>query len=270
MSEGVKLLSKYTISVRYICEQLAGASLSPAFAEIPKIIATAAPKIFDFDFPIYDEAYRTPLTEHILLHFYTREICADSYGEWKLRLMQTLRKIMPKYNELYKSVQFKYDPMMDVDYTTQTDSDSSLTTRRGTSAESSRTDKTKSTSSGTNKVDGSSTNSQDSLFSDTPQGKLDNVREGAYLTSATINSGANSDSSVSENSQTANADSTRTATDSAEEQGEEQGTRSLTSRVFGKSSFRSYGRLLQEFRENILNVDAELFRELDSCFMMVY
>ena len=126
-------MSKYTMEVRYICEQLANATIEIQVGDVPGIIEKAAPQIFDFDFPICNEDYRKTLEEKILLHFYLREIGQETVGEWKLRLMQTLQEIMPEMNELYKSVEFKYDPLTDIDYTTDTKGGAEVNSTRNTS-----------------------------------------------------------------------------------------------------------------------------------------
>ena len=127
------MVSKYTMEVRYICEQLANATIETQVGDVPGIIEKAAPQIFDFDFPIWNEDYRKTLEEKILLHFYMREIGQETVGEWKLRLMQTLQEVMPEMNELYKSVEFKYDPLTDIDYTTDTKGGTEVNSTRNTS-----------------------------------------------------------------------------------------------------------------------------------------
>ena len=68
-------MSKYTTEVRYICETYAGLSESSGYSNVDDILTKAAPKVFDFDFPIFDEDYRLGLEKKILLNYYTREIC---------------------------------------------------------------------------------------------------------------------------------------------------------------------------------------------------
>lgn len=263
-------MSKYTIEVRTICEQLAQTSDITTFENVEDIIEKSAPLIFNFDFPLFDEEYRKPLTEHILLHFYRREIGQETYGAWRLALMQTLHDVMPEINELYKSIAFKFDPMHDIDYTTDTTSDATNQATRSTSAteKSTRKEQSNIEENGTSKEQ--TKEAREQLYSDTPQGRLDNVKEGNYLTSATVNSGENA--ATTENNNT--SEQTASVAGNNERNGEENESgaqsRHLISRVFGKSSFRSYGRLLQEFRENILNVDLILFEKLEPCFMMLY
>ena len=88
------------------------------YAAIPDIIAESCPKIFDFPYPIFDESYRRVIESKILMHYYTREICEETVGLWKLRLMSRMNEIMPYYNQLYESELLKFNPFFDVDYTT--------------------------------------------------------------------------------------------------------------------------------------------------------
>lgn len=111
-------MSKYTTEVRFICESKAGLDASAGYNSIDEIVTTAAPLIFNFSFPIYDETYRLPLEKRILKHFYTREICEETVGLWQLRLEDKLNLIMPYYNDLYKSALIEFNPMYDVDLST--------------------------------------------------------------------------------------------------------------------------------------------------------
>lgn len=110
-------MSKFTTEVRFICETLAGRTESAGGDSINSIINTAAPLLFNFDFPIFDESYRLPLETKILRHYYTREICEETVGLWKLRLQDRLNMIMPYYNKLYQSELLQFNPLYDVDVT---------------------------------------------------------------------------------------------------------------------------------------------------------
>ena len=109
-------MSKYTTEVRFLCESEAGLINSEGFNSIATVLTEAAPKIFNFDFPIFDETYRTPLEVKILRHYYTREICEETVGLWKLRLQDKLNMIMPYYNQLYASELLRFNPLYDIDY----------------------------------------------------------------------------------------------------------------------------------------------------------
>lgn len=111
-------MSKYTTEVRFICEQAAGLTESAGYDRIDNILDSARGKIFDFDFPLFDENYRVTLENKILKHYYTREIGAESVGLWKHWLCTRMNEIMPYYNQLYKSAVIEFNPMYDVDLTT--------------------------------------------------------------------------------------------------------------------------------------------------------
>ena len=111
-------MSKYTTEVRFICESLTGHEDSVGYDDVDSVIEDALPLIFDFEFPIFDENYRSVLETKILRHYYTREIGLETYGLWKLKLQTKLNEIMPYYNKLYETELFKYNPLYDVDMTT--------------------------------------------------------------------------------------------------------------------------------------------------------
>ena len=112
-------MSKYTTEVRYICEINSGLKESAGDSSVNKILESSAPKVFDFDFPIFDEDYRLPLEIKILKHFYTREIGFETVGLWKLWMDKRLNEIMPYYNQLYLSTLKEFNPFYDVDLTTE-------------------------------------------------------------------------------------------------------------------------------------------------------
>lgn len=111
-------MSKYTSQLRYICEAKSGipADQIPE-TSIDDIIDAAKGSIFNFTFPIYDEAFRPVLEHEILFHFYLQEIGAETYGQWQYFLARKLREIMPYYNQLYLSAELDFNPFYDVDYT---------------------------------------------------------------------------------------------------------------------------------------------------------
>lgn len=120
-------MSNYTTEVRFICEQAAGLSASKGGKDVENIIRAAIPYVFDFDFPIFDEAYRNVLETKILKHYYTREIGEESVGLWKFRLNTMLNEIMPYYNKLYRSELLDFNPFYDVDYTREGNRDTNET-----------------------------------------------------------------------------------------------------------------------------------------------
>lgn len=199
-------MSKYTTQVRFICETAAGLSESEGQASVKQIIAAAIPSVFDFDFPIFDESYRTVLETKILKHYYTREIGLETVGLWKLKLDTKLNEIMPFYNQLYKSELIEFNPMHDVDLTRDHNLKREETTKqdateKGTIEKTGSVDDNTHTETSDNQNNESTTDIQNTTgstsreqlgsskthydkYSDTPQGSLQNVQNDTYLTNA--------------------------------------------------------------------------------------
>ena len=108
-------MANWTTEVRSICETYAGMSVPQGYGNTAKVIAAALPKVFDFEYPLFDPTYKNVLETKILRHYYTREIGCETVGLWKLRLETKLNEIMPYYNQLYKSELYNFNPYYDVD-----------------------------------------------------------------------------------------------------------------------------------------------------------
>ena len=56
------------------------------------------------------------LTQRIIDHFYTREICTDAIGQWMLFIKDKMHEVMETYAPLIYSSAIKFDPLVNVDY----------------------------------------------------------------------------------------------------------------------------------------------------------
>lgn len=285
-------MSRYTTEVRFICESAAGLEESKGFDNVDEIIETAAPRVFNFDFPIWDESYRLALEKKILRHYYTREICAETVGLWKLWLSDRLNMIMPYYNKMYESTLLQFNPLYDVDVTREHQGESEGTSS-GTSTNSTTGSSTMNQTDnggGTVQDSGSVVNSSDNyndwrLFSDTPQGGITGVENAsiiqdssladyAYLTTAEndIHNGGTHVSGQGSNTRTRNTIDTTSRTGSSTEASNGTTTGAVTNtdeyveRVFGKQGTKSYSNMLLEFRKTIINIDAMVIEELKDLF----
>lgn len=109
-------MSDYTTQLRFICESYANRTDKPQPQEdVDEIIRLARPKLFSFDYPIFDENYREHLETKIMSHFYTREIGLETVGLFKHHLKNKMREIMPYYNQMYLSEKLKFDPFMNTE-----------------------------------------------------------------------------------------------------------------------------------------------------------
>lgn len=211
-------MSMYTTELRYICESYAGLTESAGYNNIENVIKKALPKIFDFDFPIFDEDYRTVIETKIIKHYYTREISEETVGLWKLRLNTKMNEIMPYYNQLYKAWSVDFNPLYDTDISTEHTLDN----------ESTQTTSGKSTD----------------RFSDTPQGSLQNIENNTYLSNATIVD--------------SNASGTSNSTDEYLE------------KITGKRGSMSYSKMLDEYRESLINIDSMIIVDLKDLFFKLW
>lgn len=144
-------MANFTTELRSICETVSGLSESKGYNSVNEIIANSREKIFNFSYPIFDENYRSVLETKIIKHYYTREICAETYGRWKLFLDMRMNEIMPYYNKLYESELLQFNPLWDVDYTkvgnnegtqTKNESGSHTNTENGTTTNTSKDERT--------------------------------------------------------------------------------------------------------------------------------
>lgn len=259
-------MSNYTTELRFICETYAGLDESAGFNEINAIISAAIPKIFDFPFPIFDEEYRNVLCTKILKHYYTREICCETVGRWKLFLDSRLNEIMPMYNRLYEAVNEKVGLLNDFDMTTEHKGNSTQTaqeqsTRSGIITSSNRVEHDSST-------DNTSNRNHVQKYSETPQSGLIGVLEGNYLTSATVNDNEDVSRTSTDEVSINNGDSQ--SNDNLRSDNNTNSTEDYVTHVYGKSHGVSYGKALKELSENLVDVDMKIIDELEDLFMQIW
>lgn len=253
-------MSKYTTEVRFICENSAGLSESEGADNVDSILDKCWNKVFNFDFPIFDENYRQVLCRKILKHYYTREIAHETVGRWKLALNTKLNEIMPYYNQLYKSELLEFNPFYDVD----------LTRSREGSGTSNRTSNNTETNSGTSKnvSSGSGTSNTDTLnrFSDTPQNSMDTqgIADSVPLTTVTKVNEDNTTTNESTDTLTRNDSKTGNGTENI------NNTDKYIETVKGKQGTENYSSLLKKFRETFLNIDMMIIEDCSDCFFTLW
>lgn len=331
-------MSKYTTELRYICENYAGLTDSKGYGDIDSIINQARPKLFDFDYPIFDQAYKAPLENKIISHYYMREIGMETVGLFKHYLRTRMREIMPYYNELYKTTLLEFNPLYDVNlFTTHKGKDSKDRQENitGNMNETKDVNKTKSNIKDINdkitknytqeKTNNSEITGDNSIttdntseaketenytenkidkFHDTPQGNIDLINDSTYLTNARvintesdkINNKDSKDHGVSIGTEKTNeegkeniiqnetidnvANENENENEEIKEKGEVNksettqeginGTNEYIDHVYGKSSSSTYPKLINEFRESLLNIDMLVINELSDLFMLLW
>lgn len=301
-------MSVYTTELRYICEVEAGRTESEGLTQIDEIIDDSRRAIFG-NYPIFDEAYRGTLETIILKHYYMWEIGAETVGLFKLWLNERMNEIMPKYNLMYKALDFikaRTNPFEDVDLSTthegqddtvgsRAENRSSSSSETGTRAEQETGSRSESESGSSENATSSTSGSQqtstnDGLqkYADTPQGGLSGLLDNTYLTNATKNDSTDTSATTATSaSSNAGSDSRdRTGSDarvrsgaderegsSAENRSETQSSLTASQyveKIVGKRSGTSFYADFYEMTSKLKSIDMMIIRDLQDLFMGVW
>ena len=277
-------MSKYTTELRYLIENNFDIGLK--------------------DYPIFDENYREPLNQKIINHYYFREIGMETAELFKRYLNNTMREIMPYYNQLYKSELLEFNPFYNVDKTVTADKNNNSVSDfvgniSGKNTQTADTENTQTnngkqqtttaaTSTGESVGNSTTTNKNKNVSSDTPQGflSINSIENETYASAAEMGNAEsiNNSKATSNNSETGmtdqtTADETKATGNSKSNATTETDTANKTtsndfenyiSHVIGKSEGETYSEMLMKFRETFLNIDMMIIDELKTCFMMIY
>lgn len=299
-------MSKYTTELRFICESLSGLDKSKGFNDIDSIVKNSQSKIFSFSYPYYSVETKNLFETNFLKYYYTREICEETFGLWQLRLENKLNMIMPYYIELYKSLDLQYNPLIDTDITTtytkdsngntsKTDSansqtDNTVTTEGENNTTESSTRETKGTENSTNNstINSTVTKNNKDRYSDTPQGSIVNLENDSYLTNArlvddttTTNSTETSTNATTTsgnytvkgtvgNTITETVQNNTTFTNAFTSKGNNTNNETFSQNVKGKSSGNSYMKLIEEYRQNIININKMIIDDMSDLFILLW
>lgn len=223
-------MSKYSISFYDLDKELNGTDYTTSIDDrLDKLRA----KIFDFNYTKLDDTTKKRLEIAILKHYYLREFAFESVGIMKLKLNDRLNLIMPRYERLYKYQDEVIEPFIN-SYLEETG------TNEGTN-----TNTTNATSNVSNSNDVVNTQS------DTPQGILQDLKEGNYASYCTVenNTGTTSSSDNSSVNGTSNSNYNR----------KEQGLSGMTQ----AEAFRNYF-------DNLISIDEQLIYEMSDLFLIIW
>lgn len=204
-------------------------------------IKTLMDNKFDFglkNYPIFDEAYRETLNNNILMHYYENEIGFETAGLFKVYLNQKMFEIMPYYNELYK-VQKKIllnDITNNVNLTETFKRDTSTNTSSNSASTSSGISKSK------------------NVEQNTPQGKLkyEDVDNFSYASNLTMDKN----------------DTSNSVNDSAT--GESSGNENYIKTIIGNNGSKYNVDILEQLKNNLMNIDLMIINELNDLFMQIF
>ena len=198
-------------------------------------IKTLIDNNFDFkmdSYPIFDENYRETLNQNILYHYYENEIGFETANLFKFYLNQKLNEIMPYYNELYKVQKKLIDDKLLLNNVNLTEELKGRNTTQTSSVS-------------------QSTNKGKNLFQDTPQGNIsqqDINAQNVYATNITLN-----DNSINDNS-SANG----------------SGTNEYIKTIIGNNGGKFNIDVLNDIKNNLLNIDMMIINDLNELFMQIF
>jgi hypothetical protein len=211
---------------------------------------------------------REELNKKILDYYKYREIGFETFGRFLDELRISLNEIMPKYNQLFYSLDQEFNVIYNVDY--------EKTIVRSLEGENAN-NQTTTTETNTNVTDSSSTESSTTsndknVKSLTPQSELDisntEIDTVSYADEASWNkTSADSNASTSGQSETTAAGSSDvTGTNTTNEQ------ESTTERTKGNYGVVSAQDLILKYRETIINVEQLIINDprISELFMMIY
>ena len=182
-------------------------------------------------YPIFDENYRETLNNNILNHYLMNEIGFETAELFKFYLNQKMNEIMPYYNELYKVQKKLIDENLLLNNVNLTE-----------------------TLHGSNKTETSSTSQSLSngknLYQDTPQGQISqtDIDKQTWATNLTLNKNKIED----ESNATGN------------------GTNEYLKTIIGNNGGKFNIDVLNDIKNNLLNIDMMIINDLNELFMGIF
>lgn len=207
-------MSKYTIMIKDIVNNY---SITSENKDIDSKLDVARTYLFDFDYPVIDEATKKRIEIAILKHYYMREIAFETVGIFKIKLNDRLNLIMPRYNALYNKQDLNLSPYIN-----------SYLNETGNTTNENNTD--------VNNEDWQTT-------SETPQGILNDLKEGRYSSMAIYNENKDNTSTTGESDYSRNVESLNGLT---------------------------YSEAFRNYFDNIISIDEELVNEFSDLFMVIW
>ena len=205
-------------------------------------IKTLIDNNFDFqmtNYPIFDENYRETLNNNILHHYYENEIGFETAPLFRFYLNQKLNEIMPYYNELYKVQKKLINENLLLNNVNLTEN-----------LQGSNTTQSSSQSNSTN----NGTSNNKNLFQDTPQGEISNtdIQNQKWATNLTLDE--NTTNNIINDKSSSNG----------------TGTNEYIKTIIGNNGGKFNIDILNDIKNNLMNIDLMIINELYDLFMQIF
>lgn len=196
--------------------------------------------IFNFDYPLTSNITKEKFETMILNHFLQRRIGFETVTAFRIQLDVKLNEIMPFYNKMFDALE-----------NWEIFNDGEVTTRTGTDNRTSQS--TNNTSNQlTNHSTTSTNDTSDRRNSELPQSRLEDVRNGSYVTNYNYDTNTNN------------------GEDNSTSQGTSQATNQGTDKnIYNETITRTPAdkiAILKEMQENIKSIYTMIFKDLDCLF----
>src|SRR6185312_2964675 len=267
-----RIMSSYSTQLRTLIEGYKQNEPSLSHAER---IEKGRTRLFNFDYPIFQEEYRQTFETNFIRRFYMAEIGFETEGLFKFHLESWLQLHMPYFNKLFLSEMVKYDPL----------SNTNIVTGKERFIDKKHTDikdieqsaKSEGSSDSTSSETGSNTNKDFTrdLQSDTPDSRLaittsDGKGVIEYASNIGEHSGNNEGTSNSSFEGSSNSENTTSANQKNKNEFDSSETDKTTEITTGKVGTVSFSKMIIEHRLTFLRIEADIYREMRQLFMLVY
>lgn len=236
----VTRLSKYTTTIKDICKSfIPPQELWSMDLSVQRIIDKTQGNFFDFDFPFYSEDIKDLYTfkTYFLLRYWNNYIGFETLGMWKTAFLTKMYELTPYYTKLYNAIQSD-NPFTNVNITiTEAETGNEKTT-------------TKSTDNGNSEVKNSQ--NYQNIDSDNPQ-----------VTVATQDYASAMSRGETINNTTTTANNNHAGNDNKDSK-RDRDTKEIGLR--GKSTSEA----IEEYREQIQNINRELVEACRDLFLQVW
>lgn len=192
-------------------------------------------EIFDFDYPLTDKISKEDFETMILNKFIMRRINFETVTAFKIQLNVKLNEIMPMYNKMFEALE-NWNIFDDGEQTTKTGTD----TRNTDTINLLKNESTTKT-----------TNIDDRRNSQLPQNRLEELRDGSYVTDYNYDTSNSNSSDQSTSNGTSNNKDTNVYNETIK--------RSPADKIT----------IYKEFQENLKSIYTLIFKDLDCLFFQL-
>lgn len=261
-------IAGYTLELREFFDQYYTTGMTTS-----TLIEAGRTHLFDFTYPLYSPSAKTQFETGIIRQFFFREIGFANFDVFKFKLENWLVLNMPYYNKMYQSIvmENQNDPLVN-SHLTET---STRTINKTKTIEHDTTKTIGLTSTIHNTETDTENHFNRDIVSNTPDTRLNltTADDGTgmhpvieYASQINEQKSIDVDSNIIDGTTTANTTDAITGTDTITDLDIE----TFTNTTQGKIGIHSYAKMLKDYRENILNVDKLVYKDMQELFMLLY